>query len=175
MGADNMIYMVEHTIGMPEMEGDWNAWYSGYLKVLMKVPGFLTTQRFHIPGSRPSRYMAMYTVESGDVFESAAYKSGGGGGTASERFRPAYQSWRRNLFATSRVPAVAQDQVLVIADSASPGATPFEWWTTVGLHKTTPYRGVAVLSPDAAVSLVAGHSNWTVYTPLTSQLVAGQA
>ena len=171
-----MIYMVEHTIGMPDIEPEWNAWYAGYLKVLLAVPGIQATQRFRIAGSKPSRYMAVYTLTSGDVFESAIYKASGGGGNASARFRPAYQSWTRNLFdAPNGVPGVAMDQVLVTADRAAPGGKPFDWLTTVGLQKTTPFRGVAVMSVDEAARLSATLAgDITIYTPMTPRMSGAQ-
>ena len=76
------IYMVEHLFARPEWEAEWNAWYEGNLKVLLGVPGFRTGQRFRSAGVEP-RYMAMYTVDSPAVFDSAVYKAAGGGGTNS--------------------------------------------------------------------------------------------
>lgn len=171
-----MIYMVEHIIGMPALESEWNAWYAGYLKVLLAVPGFITAQRFKVCGSARSSYMAMYTVDSAAVFDSAAYRRGGGGGNASARFRPAYQSWQRNLFeGPARAPAVSQDQVLVAADRAAPAGAPFDWWIAVGLQKTTPYRGIAVMSAaEAARYAGAQDGSFMTYSPLTPQLSAAQ-
>ncbi len=169
-----MIYIVEHTIGMPEIEPEWNKWYAGYLPVLLAVPGINSAQRFRIAGSAPSRYMAMYTIASADVFESAAYKAGGGGGSASARFRPGYQSWTRNLFeGAGEAPAVGMDQVLVTADRAAPDGEPYTWLATVGLHKTTPFRGLAVLSAAEAARVASAQpGRVNVYTPLTAQLRA---
>ena len=169
-----MIYIVEHTIGMPEIEKEWNEWYGGYLKILLAVPGIQTTQRFVVAASKPSRYMAMYSITSGDVFDSDSYKKSGGGGNASARFRPAYQSWTRNLFESAgHAPAVAPDQTLLVADRALPGGAPFEWLRTVGLHQTTPYRGLAVLTrADAAHFLREAQGEFVAYIPLTPQLLS---
>ena len=112
------IYMVQHAFSKPEWEQEWNEWYAGNLIVLMKVPGFITGQRFKALDGSPPRYMAMYTVSSPEVFESAIYTQSGGGGTASQRFRPAYSVWIRNLFeGLSQAPDVHADEVLMVLDS----------------------------------------------------------
>jgi len=183
-----MIYMVEHIFGLPAMEDEWNAFYTGYLAVLLRVPEIRTAQRFMVAGSTPSKYMAIYNIDSDTFLGSAAYKNGGGGGAASARFRPAYREWRRNLYETrGRVPEVPQDHVLVVADRETPGSAPFEWLrhrTMVqlessyalvknGLLKTPPYRGIAVLPAAESARLSGGeHGDITIYTPLTRQLTA---
>ncbi len=157
---------------MPEIENEWNNWYAGYLRILLAVPGIQTAQRFTVSASKPSKFMAMYTIDSGDVFESAPYKASGGGGNASARFRPGYQSWTRNLFESAgTAPAVAQDRVLVVADRATPGGAPFEWLPAVGLHKTTPFRGLAILTADEAAHFSDdAKGELIVYSPLTPQM-----
>ena len=169
-----MIYMVEITIGDPVVEIEWNAWYATYLKVLLGLPGFQTGQRFKIPGSSRAQYMAMYTVASPAVFESAQYKAAGGGGNASARFRPAYKDWRRNLFeAPGPAPNVPEGHVLLVADRPSPGGAPFDWLTTVGLHKTTPFRGLAVLPATESAGFASpDQGSLTLYAPITPQLSA---
>ena len=166
--------MVEHTIGIPEIENEWNTWYTGCIRILLAVPGIQTAQRFTIAGSKPSKYMAIYSITSGDVFDSDTYKKSGGGGNASARFRPAYQSWTRNLFESAgQAPAVAQDRVLVVADRTKRGDAQFLWFPTVGLHQTTPFRGLAILTRDEAAH-VPGEAagEFVVYSPLTPQMSA---
>jgi hypothetical protein len=106
--------MVEHTFSLPELEDEWNTWYSGNLRVLLSVPGIDSAQRFRVPGANPPRYMAMYTLSGPEVFDSTAYRNAGGGGANSVRFRPAYQVWVRNLFADiDAAPEVGADQCLL--------------------------------------------------------------
>jgi hypothetical protein len=142
------IYMVEHLFSRPEWETEWNAWYEGNLKVLLGVPGFRTGQRFRSAGAAP-RYMAMYTVDSPAVFNSAAYKTAGGGGTNSQRFREAYQVWIRNLFDTDQaIPNVGPGEYLLVEDTddghaaLKPGV---QRMVCSGLHKTTEFRCLSVL------------------------------
>lgn len=149
-----MIYMVEHTFNLPELEAEWNAWYFGNLSVLLAVPGFHSAQRFRVPDAVPPRYMAMYTVDGPGTFETKVYVEAGGNGANSVRFRPAYQVWIRNLFDGIDVaPDVPSGHCLVTIDSAEPRSdtpAPMRWGRAVGFHKTTPYRGLAVVAADAA-------------------------
>ncbi len=172
-----MIYMVEHTFSLPELEDEWNAWYSGNLHVLLSVPGIDSAQRFCVPGANPPRYMAMYSVSSPKVFDSAAYRDAGGGGTNSVRFRPAYQVWVRNLFADiDEAPEVGTDQCLLTVDAAR---LPFDlrgvalqWGRAVALHKTTPLRGFAVVARAVAEPLQALPAV-TMYYPHGPRLSSG--
>ena len=168
------IYMVQHTFARPDWEAEWNNWYANNLKVLMSVPGFRTGQRFKATEGSPPRYMAVYTVDSEDVFESRIYKDSGGGGTASQRFRPAYQIWIRNLFeGLAAAPAVGDDECLVIVNGDSahlelPGV-PLTTLKTTGFHKTTPYRGIGILK-RSKIDALPKADNITVYLPITAQL-----
>jgi len=170
-----MIYMVEHTFGLPDLEADWNAWYSGNLRVLLGVPGIDSAQRFRVPDATPPRYMAMYTLAGPEVFESKAYLEAGGGGANSVRFRPAYTVWVRNLFdGIAAAPAVAEDQCLVCVDVAAPIEIPgvtLVWGRAIALHKTTPLRGLGVVSHSAAHQL-AGRPGMTIYAPHGPRLAA---
>jgi len=134
-----MIYMVQHTFSLPELEDEWNTWYFAYLDMLLSLPGFHSAQRFRVPASKPPRYMAMYTVSGPEVFESAAYRDAGGGGTHSVRFRPAYQAWVRNLFADiEKAPQVQTGQCLVSVDASDASAdlpgVELQWGQAIALH-----------------------------------------
>jgi hypothetical protein len=158
----------------PEREAEWNAWYGGNLKVLLSVPGFRTGQRFKALEGSPPRYMAVYTVDSPDVFESDVYIKAGGGGTNSVRFRPAYQVWIRNLLeGIAEAPNVRDSECLIMVDSASgrdevPGVS-LTWLETVGFHKSTPYRGFGVVARARAAAL-REHGNVALYETITAQL-----
>jgi hypothetical protein len=169
-----MIYMVEHTFSLPELEDEWNVWYFGNLRVLLSVPGIDSAQRFRVPATTPPRYMAMYTLSGPEVFESAAYREAGGGGANSVRFRPAYQVWVRNIFdGIDRAPEVHAGQCLLSVDAARthddlPGVT-LQWGRAVALHKTTPLRGLAVIERAAAQAL-GDLPHVTVYEPHGTRL-----
>jgi hypothetical protein len=83
-------------IGEPRRERDWNEWYLGHLEVLMAVRGFLAGQRFRTAASPDDRpYLALYRVESQEVFNSRQYL--GVWGFAS--WREQIDNWSRDLFA----------------------------------------------------------------------------
>jgi len=167
------IYMVQHAFSRPDWEEEWNVWYGGNLKVLMGVPGFRTGQRFKALDGSPPRYMAVYAVDSPEVFESTRYREAGGGGTNSQRFRPAYQVWIRNLFeGIDAVPEIRDGEYLVSVDSNAndldvPGVQ-LTWLESTGLHRTTPYRGIGVAKQIPAETL-RKMSNITLYRPITAQ------
>ena len=172
-----MIYMVEHTFAMHELEDEWNAWYSDNLRVLLAVPGIDSAQRFRVPGANPPRYMAMYTVSGPEVFDSVAYRNAGGGGANSVRFRSAYQVWVRNLFADiDAAPEVGAEQCLLTTDTPRlpyelPGVA-LQWGRAIALHKTTPLRGFAVLA-RAATQPLRDLPGVTVHVPHGTRLTAG--
>jgi hypothetical protein len=167
------IYMVQHAFSRPDWEEEWNAWYGGNLKVLLSVQGFRTGQRFKALEGSPPRYMAVYTVDSPEVFESAAYIGAGGGGSNSTRFRPAYQVWIRNLFeGIDLAPRVGDGEYLVSVDSATgddnvPGVA-LTGLNSTGFHKSTPYRGIGVV-PRARAPGLREHRNVSIYEPITDQ------
>ena len=162
------VYMVEQLFSRPEWEAEWNAFYDGNLKVLLAVPGFLTAQRFRSTGSAP-RYMAMYTLESPAVFDSAVYIAAGGNGANSVRFREAYKIWIRNLFDTpAPIPNVGPDQYLLVEDRVDASVPPqagVQCMKVSGMHKTTPYRCLSVLgAPPATLP-----ANALCYRAITAQ------
>ena len=168
-----MIYVVDHVYNDPATEPAWHEWYAGYLQRLLSVPGIYSAQRFRAIGHAPPRYLAMYSIESGDVYSSEPYKNIGGGGSQSARFHHAYEVWTRNLFeGADRAPALKHDQRLLVWDRAHPEDDgPFGsrvvWLHAVGLHKTTPYRALVVLeSGEAAEGMRAADS--LLYEPFTA-------
>src|SRR5262245_17238806 len=124
-----MIYMVDHVFADPALEPRWHEWYSGYLLKLVSVPGIHTAQRFKAIGHAPSRYLAMYSIDSADVYTSEGYKAIDNSGSQSVRFQPAYQLWTRNLFdafprastgsAAVRAPALRDGQRVLVFDRST--------------------------------------------------------
>jgi len=171
-----MIYMVDHVFGDPALEPAWHEWYAGYLQKLVSVPGIHTAQRFKAIGHTPSRYLAMYSIDSADVYASEGYKAIGGGGSQSVRFQPAYRLWTRNLLAgASRAPAVGNGQRILVWDRAERGGQgPLDsratWLESVGLHMTTKYRALVVLDAGETVtaSSVPGSFLYEPFTPVIS-------
>jgi len=141
--------MVDHVYTDPTTEQAWHEWYSGYLQKLVSVPGIRTAQRFKAIDCTPSRYLAMYSIESAEVYSSAAYKEIGGGGSQSARFHQAYQLWTRNLFdGASRAPAVADGQRVLVFDrevAPHPDALVFD-------GDVSPHRDLRTTSEAAPLS-----------------------
>lgn len=172
-----MIYMVDHVYAEPATESAWHAWYAEYLRKLVSVPGIHTAQRFKAVGIAPSRYLAMYSIDSPDVYSSAAYTNMGGGGSQSMRFHHAYTLWTRNLFdGAAEAPLLDAGQRIVVWDAAEPvsrGPMPPDavWLKAVGLHMTTPYRAFAVLGQDATLAQYDLPGSY-LYEPFTSPVLA---
>ena len=167
--------MVDHVYTDPATEPAWHEWYAGYLKKLVSVPGLHSAQRFKALGCTPSRYLAMYSIDSGDVYTSDAYKNMGGGGSQSARFHSAYQLWTRNLFdGAARAPVVQDAQRVLVfdrekRDATGPLAARAVWLEAVGLHMTTRYRAFVVLDADEAVTTDEMPGSY-LYAPFTAPL-----
>lgn len=179
-----MIYMVDHVFADAPTEPEWHAWYSAYLRKLVAVPGIHSAQRFKAIGCAPSRYLAMYTVESAAVFTSDAYKQMGGGGSQSARFHSAYRLWTRNLFvaarandpqeaASIRAPAVDVGEQVVVFDRSecvvsSDVEAQATWLEAVGLHMTTKFRAFSIVSRESAAQASASGFIYEPFTPVIS-------
>ena len=164
--------MVDHIFADPALEPAWHEWYAGYLRKLVSVPGIDTAQRFKALDCTPSRFLAMYSIASADVYTSEGYKNIGGGGSQSARFHHAYRLWTRNLFeGASRAPAVQDGQRVLVWDrperdgggSLQSRAT---WVESVGLHMTTKYRAFVVLDAGEAVTAASIPGSF-LYEPFT--------
>ena len=169
-----MIYMVDHIYTDPNTEPEWHAWYSGYLQKLLSVPGIHSAQRFKAVNHTPSRFLAMYSIDSADVYTSQGYKNIGGGGSQSARFHSHYQMWTRNLFEGAvSAPVVRDGERVLVFDRAEQMANVTNpdsrtvWLHAVGLHLTTNYRAFIVLGAKEAVPAIEGAF---LYEPFTSVL-----
>jgi hypothetical protein len=165
--------MVDHVYADPATEAAWHSWYAEYLQKLVSVPGIHTAQRFKAIGCRPSRYLAMYSIDSAAVYSSDAYKNIGGGGSQSARFHPAYQLWTRNLFeGATRAPAVEKEQRVMVFDRRERDyngllASRATWLEAVGLHMTTKCRAFVVLDAAEAAQLPSMTDSF-LYEPFTT-------
>lgn len=153
-----MIFMSQSGLSDPAREAEWDAWYVEHLRVMVTVPGIGSAQRFKTvsPGHAPS--LAMYSIESADVFADPYYQRVRGMG----EWLPLIdrRHYHRNLFAgLDAAPAVEDPFVLLVVDRERPAAVPgltLTWLEAVGLDRSTPYRGIAVVGRAAAEEL-AGH------------------
>jgi hypothetical protein len=149
-----MIFMSQSGLLDPAREREWDAWYVEHLRVMVTVPGISSAQRFTTgsPGYSPS--LAMYSVASADVFADPYYQRVRGMG----EWLPLIDKrhYRRNLFAgLETAPDVPDGCALVVVDrdqAELPGLA-LTWLETVGLDRSTPYRGIAVVTRAAAEAL----------------------
>lgn len=161
-----MIFMSQSGLLDPAREREWSAWYVEHLRVMVTVPGIGSAQRFTTvsPGYSPS--LAMYSVASADVFADPYYQSVRGMG----EWLPLIdrRHYHRNLFAgLENAPDVPDDRALVVVDRERPAEVPgvaLTWLEAVGLDRSTPYRGIALVTRAAAEGL-AGHGVG-VYQPM---------
>ena len=167
-----MIYMVDHVYTDPATEQAWNDWYAANLGYLLTVPGVNGVQRFKAIGETPSRYLSMYSVDSGDVFENPAYRKVRGGGSQSVEFHHAYGHWTRNLFeGAQHAPEIREGQRIFVIDSNTPDrklsahTRPLWLKAAPGLPTSTPYgaQKLATTAYRAVIVLDAGTQYPTEY------------
>ena len=146
-----MIFISQSGLTDLAREAEWDRWYIEHLRIMATVPGVASAQRFSTdtPGFSPS--LAMYTVDSPAVFEGAYYQSVRGMGEWLPLIDRRY--YRRNLFAgADAAPQVAAESYLLVTDRDAPvhpaPQIEFTWLQSVGIDRSTPYRGLAVV--DAA-------------------------
>jgi len=125
----------------------WDEWYREHLRVMRRVNGITSATRYKTstPDWPPS--LAMYSVASPAVFEDPYYLSVRGMGDWLPLIDRRY--YRRNLFeGLETAPAVRPGQVLLVTDQPAPVDTlqtiPFCWLRSIGLDRSTPWRGIAV-------------------------------
>lgn len=135
------LYMVEMDLSDRSRLAAWSEWYSGHLRKLLSVPGFLSAQRFQSEVPEPSPFLAIYELESLAVLDSPAYKSRGGP-TSPGDWTAVMVNWRRNLFdGPARYSPVPDGGRLSILDD--PGDVSFPCWPAVGLDRSVSARALA--------------------------------
>ena len=164
-----MIFMSQSGISDPAREPEWDAWYVEHLRIMLTVPGIGSAQRFKTVTAGYPPSLAMYSIASADVFQDPYYQSVRGMG----EWLPMVEKkhYRRNLFAgLETAPEVAGDCLLLVADRAAPDSgmagVVFSWLKSVGLDRSTPYRGIAVVR--RAVGLGANGA-FGIYRPATAR------
>ena len=172
-----MLYMVEMDFTQPARQSAWNAWYLQHLQVLLSMPGFRTAQRFLCTTPHVAPYLAVYSVDSAEVFTTDAYRARGGRDSTGE-WKSTMASWDRNLFSgIDRAPAVYDGELLLMTEDtdadASCGEIAFSWLTAAGLDRTVAKRAIAVAQEPQAQHLArASAGRIRAYRPLMAQRVA---
>jgi hypothetical protein len=165
-----MIFMSQSGITDLAREPAWDAWYVDHLRIMLSVPGISSTQRFKTETTGYPQSLAMYSIASADVFLDPYYQSVRGMGEWLPLIEK--QQYRRNLFeGLDAAPDVPAACVLLVADRDTPagdlGGFPFSWLRTVGLDRSAPYRGIAIVKRTDADRLGAA-SAVGIYRPVTA-------
>jgi hypothetical protein len=169
-----MIYMVEMNLLDTARRAEWDAWYVAHQHRLLSIPGFRASQRFESVHPATSPFVALHEVESADIFTSPAYRAQAGPTNTGE-WQAKMNNWHRNLFARDHTPDVPMDARLVVVESDGAPALPADasvtWMDAVGLDRSVPRRGLAVLPPTVADRLV-GTSGLRILKPIGPRLSA---
>jgi hypothetical protein len=162
-----VIFMSQSGIIDCAKDAAWDEWYREHLRVMRRVSGITSANRYMTgtPGWPPS--LAMYSVVSPAVFDDPYYLSIRGMGNWLPLIDRRY--YRRNLFeGLDAAPAVTPGQVLLVTDQESPVDTPHEfsflWLRSVGLDRSTPWRGIAV-APARDAERLRAVDGIAVYVP----------
>ncbi len=169
-----MIFMSQSGLTAPQQQAAWDAWYLEHLHIMLTVDGIDSAQRFELCHGHTSPSLAIYTIDSPEVFQDAYYLSIRGMGT----WLPLIDRnhYHRNLFAgLDRAPEVPDTSWLLVADRPEPEPMLYGiawiWLEAVGLDRSTPYRGLAVVSSTDAIPVP--HADIAVYRPVTGRLCGG--
>lgn len=161
--------MSQSGITDPARAAEWDAWYVEHLRIMLTVPGIGSAQRFKTVTAGYPPSLAMYSIVSADVFQDPYYQSVRGMG----EWLPLVEKkhYCRNLFeGLETAPDVPEDCLLLLADRAAPesgiAGVAFSWLKAVGLDRSTPYRGIAVVRD--AVGLGTGGA-FGIYRPATAR------
>jgi hypothetical protein len=165
-----MIFMSQSGLTDASRESEWDRWYLDHLAIMATVPGVSSTQRFKTSTPREPPSLAMYSMASADVFQDPYYLSVRGMGEWLPLIDRRY--YHRNLFSgLDTAPKVAEGQVLLVADRERPqdalAHLPWTWLQCVGIDRSTPYRGIAVVENGQGLPIT-DTSGIAIYRPVTS-------
>ena len=171
-----MIYMVEMNLLDVARRGEWDAWYVAHQHRLLSIPGIRASQRFEAIHPATSPFVALHEVDSAEVFTSPAYRAQAGPSNTGE-WQAKMDNWHRNLFGRDHTPDVPMDARLVVVDidrdASAPAGVWVTWMDAVGLDRSVPRRGLAVMPPTFADRL-AGTPRLRILKPIGPRLrVAG--
>jgi len=174
-----MLYIVDMNFAQAALHVEWDAWYMQHMETLLSVPGVRTAQRFKCLTKYPSPYLAIYSVDTAQVFESAGYRERGGRGSTG-KWQPLMTNWHRNLFDGLTIAPAVSEQARLLVTESQPQETAdcgceFLWLRNVGLDRTVPCRGISVVSAANAGKITEkAMGQVRAYRPLTPQILAPQ-
>jgi hypothetical protein len=173
------VYVVRCNFNDPGREQAWNEWYSGpKIAQMLAKPHFRTCQRFRRSSGPGRNYLALWTLESPDAFQTEQYTTDWG----FFEWAPHITDWSRDLFDGGDAPeaafavatqgaldVVAFDGMSLDEANAARGATArpapdMVWLPVIGLDRHTPLIGLRPLR--------SGGSQGTVYRPICDVVTA---
>ena len=167
-----MIYMVEMNLLDTARRAEWDAWYVAHQHRLLSIPGFRASQRFEAIHPATSPFVALHEVASADIFTRPAYRARAGPTNTGE-WQAKMNNWPRNLFALDHTPDVPMEARLVVVESDGaaglPNGASVTWMDAVGLDRSAPRRGLAVM-PPATADFLAGATGIRVLKPIGPRL-----
>ena len=168
-----MIYMVEMALLDTGRRVEWDAWYVAHQHRLLSIPGFRASQRFEAIHAAESPFVALHEVDSPNIFTSSPYRAKAGPSNTGE-WQSKMGHWHRNLFSgLDHTPDVPMESRLVVVEeggaSAVAGHVAVQWMEAVGLDRSVPRRGLAVMPPATADGL-AGTPGLRVLKPIGPRL-----
>jgi hypothetical protein len=175
-----LIYITEMGFADSSRLAEWHAHYLRNIANLQTVPGFLASQRFESLVDTPSPFSALHEIASADVFESAIYRQRGGR-ASNGAWQKDMINWHRNLYSgLEATPEIADDAYLLFIDEqrevaereiALPPGVRVHWLALVGLDRTIPHRGIAVLDDAGAMVATARvDQRVKVFRPITGKI-----
>jgi hypothetical protein len=160
------VYIVRCNFTEPNKEPAWNAWYSGpKIEQMLAKPHFRTCQRFRLAQGAGRKYLALWTLQSPEAFNTAEYASDWG----FFEWAPYIVDWSRDLFdgrpaseTSFAVPlegslhavtfdGMSEDEANAARGSIADREPDMMWLPVAGLDRHTPYIGLRPL-PDPAPS-----------------------
>ena len=154
-----MIFMSQSGLTDSSRSDEWARWYAEHLRIMRTVDGIDSAERFLCDAAGWPPSLAMYTIRSPAVFDDPYYQKIRGMGSWLPLIDRRY--YRRNLFdGAEQAPPVPPGSVLLVTDrdtaaSEIPGIA-WTWLKSAGLDRSTPYRGIAVATQEAARALACG-------------------
>ena len=160
-----MIFMSQSGLTDSSRSDEWARWYVEHLRIMRTVDGIDSAERFTCDAAGWPPSLAMYTIRSPAVFDDPYYQKIRGMGPWLPLIDRRY--YRRNLFdGAEQAPQMPPGSVLLVTDrdtatSEMPGVA-WTWLKSVGLDRSTQYRGIAVATQEASQALPA-NSEFAVY------------
>jgi len=185
------VYIVRRNFNEPAREQAWNDWYSGpKIAQMLAKPHFRTCQRFRRISGRGRNYLALWTLQSPEAFNTTEYRTDWG----FFDWSPYIADWSRDLFDGGKasetafgVPSGGSLRVLSFdgmnleqAEAARAAAAQAEpetiWLPVVGLDRHTPLIGLGprpdVAPPDATSDAGDNGMQRAVYRPISDLCTA---